>query len=279
MKDFIVPPVTRNFTKGETIISPLTQIELENYAHKMLSDYDAKTPGKIFKDKIRISNEDARRLQAAVTDLRQRRGEEVIGYKIGCVAKETQDKMGFTKPAWGRLWRSELHSDGVLLKKVNYANPAMEAEFGIILNRDIEPELVSFDYILNSIGTIHPLIEIHNLIFHGNSPFGAELLANNAIHAGVVLGKPTNGQIVSQATDLKLKFDNKVIDTWLDKMWPYDMLSEVEWLVKEQQKLGNILRKGNLILTGAYGLPIPINEKVLIEASSSAFGNVSAIFG
>ena len=93
------------------------------------------------------------------------------------------------------------------------------------------------------------------------------------------MGKPTNGQIVSQATDLKLKFDNKVIDTWLDKMWPYDMLSEVEWLVKEQQKLGNILRKGNLILTGAYGLPIPINEKVLIEASSSAFGNVSAIFG
>ena len=279
MKDYILPCVTRNFTKGETIISPLTQIELENYAHKILSDYDAKTPGRIFKDKIRISNEDAWRLQSAVTDLRQRRGEEVIGYKIGCVAKETQDKMGFTKPAWGRLWNSELHLNGVSLKKINYANPAMEAEFGIILNRDLEPEFVSFDYILNSIDTIHPIIEIHNLVFHGNSPLGAELLANNAIHAGVVLGQPTNGQIVSQATDLKLKFDNEVIDTWLDKIWPYDMISEVEWLVREQQKLGNILRKGNLILTGAYGLPIPINEKVLIQASSSAFGNVSAIFG
>ena len=117
MKDYILPCVTRNFTKGETIISPLTQIELENYAHKILSDYDAKTPGRIFKDKIRISNEDAWRLQSAVTDLRQRRGEEVIGYKIGCVAKETQDKMGFTKPAWGRLWNSELHLNGVSLKK------------------------------------------------------------------------------------------------------------------------------------------------------------------
>ena len=56
------------------------------------------------------------------------------------------------------------------------------------------------------------------------------------------------------------------------------MLSEVEWLVKEQQKLGNILKKGNLVLTGAYGLPIPLNDTALIEATSSAFGNVSAIF-
>ena len=273
-----MPYINDNFDDDETIVSPLSKYELENYAHKILSDYDSKTPSRIFKDKIRFSNEDAWHIQSAVTDLRQRRGEEVIGYKIGCVAKETQNKMGFTTPAWGRLWKSELHSDGVILKKVNYANPAMEAEFGIILKRDIEPELVSFDYILNSIETIHPLIEIHNLIFHGNSPFGAELLANNAIHAGVVLGQPTNNQIVSQATDLKLMFDNEVIDTWSDKIWPYDMLSEVEWLVKEQKKLGNMLRKGNLILTGAYGLPIPINDKVLIEAESSAFGNVSAIF-
>ena len=56
------------------------------------------------------------------------------------------------------------------------------------------------------------------------------------------------------------------------------MLSEVDWLVKEQAKLGNILRKGNLILTGAYGLPIPINGKNLIEVTSSLFGNASAIF-
>ena len=274
-----MPYFKDNINGEEATASTLNEYEIESYAHKMLSDYDSKNPGRIFKDKIRISNEDARLIQSAVAELRLRRGEEVIGYKIGCIAKETQDKMGFTEPAWGRLWKSELHLDGAILKRVNYANPAMEAEFGIILNRDIKPELVNFDYILNSIETIHPLIEIHNLIFHGNSPLGAELLANNAIHAGVVLGEPTRGKIVTQVTNLKLMFDNEVIEAWENKIWPYDMLSEVEWLVKEQQKLGNILRKGNLILTGAYGLPIPINDKALIEASSSAFGNVSVIFG
>ena len=255
-----------------------SQFLLDVYAHKILDDYDAKTPSGIFKDKISISIEDALRIQLAVTNLREKRGEEVIGYKIGCVSKDTQRKMGFTKPAWGRLWKNELYLDGVTLDKRNFANPAMEAEFGIVLNRDLTPELVNLDYILDSIETIHPIIEIHNLVFNGDPPFGAELLANNAIHAGVVMGKPTKANIKSEITDLKLIFDNEIIDTWSDKKWPHDMLSEVEWLVKEQDKIGNILKKGNLILTGAYGLPIPINDKKLIEVTSSLFGNVSAIF-
>ncbi|MDC0227673.1 hypothetical protein OAK51_04155 [Alphaproteobacteria bacterium] len=259
-------------------MTELTENQLNQYAYQMLLDYDSKTPGTIFKDKVRISVEDAWRIQSAVTNLREQRGEEVIGYKIGCVSKETQLKMGFSKPAWGRLWKNELYSDGVTLEKSNYKNPAMEAEFGIIINRDLRPELVNLDYILASIETIHPIIEIHNLVFNGNSPFGAELLANNAIHAGVVIGKSTKGNIKSQITDLKLIFDKEIIDTWSDKKWPYDMLSELEWLVKEQDKIGNILKKGNLILTGAYGLPIPINEKKLIEVTSSLFGNVSAVF-
>ena len=255
-----------------------SQFLLDVYAHKILDDYDAKTPSGIFKDKISISIEDALRIQLAVTNLREKRGEEVIGYKIGCVSKDTQRKMGFTKPAWGRLWKNELYLDGTTLDKRNFANPAMEAEFGIVLNRDLTPELVNLDYILDSIETIHPIIEIHNLVFNGDPPFGAELLANNAIHAGVVMGKPTKANIKSEITDLKLIFDNEIIDTWSDKKWPHDMLSEVEWLVKEQDKIGNILKKGNLILTGAYDLPIPINDKKLIQVTSSLFGNVSALF-
>tara|TARA_A100001015_G_scaffold46747_1_gene51573 strand:- start:190 stop:363 length:174 start_codon:yes stop_codon:yes gene_type:complete len=56
------------------------------------------------------------------------------------------------------------------------------------------------------------------------------------------------------------------------------MLSEIEWLVKDQANKNNFLRKGNLILTGAYGFPVPINESKLIEVTSSAFGNVEATF-
>ena len=256
----------------------LLQSQIDTYAQKILDDYDSVNPGTIFKDKIKISNEDAHLIQSAVTALRVKRGEEVIGYKIGCISKKTQKKMGFNQPAWGRLWKNELHSNGSILKKINYANPAMEAEFGIILNRDINPNSASFKYILESIETIHPIIEIHNLVYNGEPPYGAELLANNAIHAGVVIGDPIKEKMSLHITDLQLIFDNEVIDTWSDKKWPNDMLSELEWLIREQSKIGNILKKGDLILTGAYGLPIPIDDKEVIEVKSSLFGNVTASF-
>jgi len=56
------------------------------------------------------------------------------------------------------------------------------------------------------------------------------------------------------------------------------MLSEVEWLVREQNKINNILKKDDLILTGAYGFPVAIKDKTLIQVSSSEFGDVEAKF-
>jgi len=259
-------------------VNHLSQKELDLYAKKILEDYDEKNPGTIFKKKLDISNDDALLIQSNVAKLRKKRGEKIIGYKIGCVLNDTQKKMGFIEPAWGSLWDSELHSNDVILNKKNYSNPAMEAEFGVILSRDLKPELASYNYILDSIESICPLIEIHNLIFHGNEPYGAELLANNAIHAGIVLGSKTKFPKNKTETDLKLIYDKKIIDTWVNKIWPIDMLSEVEWLVKKQTKINNYLKKGDLILTGAYGFPVPINDNKLIEVTSSAFGNVKATF-
>ena len=256
----------------------LSSKELDLYSNKILEDYDTKNPSQIFKDKVKITNEDALLIQSKVADLRLKRGEEIIGYKIGCVSKDTQNKMGFTHPASGYLWKSELHQTGVELNKKDYSNPAMEAEFGVILNRDINPDLVSFDYILESVQSIYPLIEIHNLVFNGDAPNGAELLANNAIHAGVILGPENKVPNSNEFTDLKLIYDNKVVDKWIDKKWPFDMLGEIEWLVRDKAKTNNILKKNDLILTGAYGFPVPINEKKLIEVTSSAFGDVTSTF-
>ena len=259
-------------------MSNLSKKEIEKFSNKILDDYDNKNPGSIFKVTERISNVDALLIQSNVAKLRLSRGEEIIGYKIGCISKDTQKKMGFKQPACGYLWKSELYQSGITLNKKDYTNPAMEAEFGVILNRDIKPELSSFDYILQSIEGIYPLIEIHNLVFYGNEPYGAELLANNAIHAGVVLGPETKLSSDKIKTDLKLIYDQEVMDTWNNKIWPVDMLLELNWLIKEQARNNNYLKKGDLILTGAYGFPVPIKDKKLVEVTSSAFGSVKAYF-
>ena len=252
--------------------------QLQLYAKHILNDYDKKKPSILFKNDINITVAEAYKIQSLVTELRIKRGDKIIGYKIGSIQKKTQKKYGFSHPAWGRLWKNELHFNGAQLNKKNYSNPAMEAEFGIKLRRNLDPKNISFEYIFDSIETIHPIIEIHNLIFYGKKPYGAEHIANNAINAGIVFGAGIKKPKVNEITDLKLIFDKKIIDEWSHKIWPSDMLSKIGWFVKEQAKLNNIIKKNDLILTGAYGPPIPINDVNLIEVYSSLFGNVSADF-
>ena len=257
---------------------PVNDTELTTLAIKMLADYDGHTPGTAFANGLRLSVQEAWHLQTMVSELRQRRGERVVGFKIGAVCEGNQKLIGLDHPAWGRLWENEQHPDGATLYKKNFANPSMEAEFGIILNRDIEADKTSLEDVLLAIESVHPVIEIHNLVFRGESPNGAELLANNAIHAGVVrgLGKIDPKQTIT--TDLELIYDGKVVDSWYQTKWPNDYLSAIDWLVQEQTKLGNKLRKKDLILTGALGPPIPIEETKLVEAKSPQLGRVGAIF-
>ena len=75
-------------------MNSLSSRELDLYSNKILEDYDTKNPSLIFKGKVKITNEDALLIQSKVADLRLKRDEEIIGYKIGCVSKDTQKKNG-----------------------------------------------------------------------------------------------------------------------------------------------------------------------------------------
>ena len=251
---------------------------IDSLAQRMLDDYDAKKPGMLFAEGLTMNVNEAWQLQIAVADLRIKRGEKPVGYKIGLVSKGNQEMIGMNHPAWGRVWDTEQHADDAQLKKSNYANPAMEAEFGIVLGNDIDPSKVEFEYIIDAIESIHPVIEIHNFVFRGAHPKGPELLANNAIHSGVVLGNSVIKPKEKILTDLELIYDGEVVESWKDKRWPNDMLSSLGWLIDQQAKNGIQLKKGELILTGAFGPPIPLEDKKLVECKSSALGSVSATF-
>jgi len=253
-------------------------IDLDAIAHRMLADYHAATPGTIFAEGLRLDIPDAWRLQSAVTRLREQRGETVIGYKIGCVGGGNQKMMGLSHPAWGRLWSTEQFADGAVLKKANYANVAFEAEFAIMLNRTFDPEKVSAAEMISAIDAIYPVIEIHNFELRSEKPHGHELIANNAIHAGVIRGSARPVPEPGQTTDLSLIFDRETVDSWSSLQWPSDILSAIVWLAEQQAEAGRQLVKGDLILAGAFGPPIPLGDKTRVDVTSSAFGNVSATF-
>ena len=70
----------------------------------------------------------------------------------------------------------------------------------------------------------------------------------------------------------------KDIDLFAQKILEDYDLKDPRKIFKNKIQINNILKKGDLILTGVYGFPIPINKKKVIEVTSSAFGDVKAIF-
>ncbi len=255
----------------------MTELEFGLLAERMLSDYDARNPGTVFGEGLRLSLDEAWKLQGAVADLRRQRGEKAIGYKIGCVCEENQQQNGLSHPVWGRLWDTEQYADKARLRKSDFANIGIEGEFAVILGRDLQPDLSEMEGIAASVAKVFPVIELHNLVMRGAAPRGHELIANNTIHAGVVRGEGvTPGSAVS--TDLAVMFDGEPVDAWQDVKWPDDVLQAVSWVTKELVQAGIALQRGDMILTGALGPPIALRKTRHVRVTSTQFGSVEAFF-
>jgi len=256
----------------------LSRTEIGALSQRMLHDYDARTPGSDFANGLRLSLCEARQVQNVVTQLRQQRGETVVGYKIGCVCAENQKRHGLSHPVWGRLWSTEQHGDNVQLARADYATVAIEGEFAVRLKRGIEPFDTSLETIAESVEQILPVIELHNLVFRGDAPHGHELIANNAIHAGVVSGLGSNKPASPVTTNLTIQFDGQTVDEWSRILWPDDLLQAVSWLVSELATHGLELQPGQTILTGALGPPLPVTDVNRVQVTSSHFVSFTAAF-
>jgi len=255
----------------------LSDSKISSIAHRMLNDYDNTTPGTVFTEGLRLEVSDAWRVQKAVSGLREKRGEKAIGYKVGCISPGNQQMMGLTHPVWGRLWDGEIHNDGAKLNKSDYSNIALEAEFGVTFRTDIDAN-ASTESITASVDALYPVLEMHNMMLRGEQPYGHELIANNALHCGVIKGAPIREPASTIQTDMQLAYDGETVDSWDKLVWPVDILAAVHWLAQRLGADGTVLKKGELILTGAWGPPIALADHTHVALTSSAFGNVNASF-
>ena len=235
-------------------------LDLDALAARMLRDYDRHTPGTAFADGLRLSIDEAYRLQSRVARRRQARGERLAGYKIGCVAPVNQARHGLSHPVWGRLWSSEQHPSGTTLLQGDFANVAVEAELGVTLGRDLERDVRGVTDVVAAVAQVVVAVELHNLVLRGGEPTGPELIANNAIHAGVVRSPAVVPPPTGTVVDLALEFDGASVDAWSGRRWPDDVLSALPWLARELARHGHRLEAGQLVLVGAWGPPRPLRR-------------------
>ena len=145
-------------------------------AERQWRDYRTGAPGSWFAEPgPAVTLSDAYAVQDAVTRLRVATADIAIGYKVGCTGPGTTEQFGMTGPISGRLFRSELRSTDVTIEARAHANLAIEGEMAVRIGPDGRP------------AEMFPIIELHNFVFRRPMKTLAELVANNGLHAGIVM--------------------------------------------------------------------------------------------
>ena len=101
----------------------------KQWAEQQLQDYQNRCPGSLFADGLSLTVEEGYRLQDAVSQLRLKQGDRLVGYKVGCTSTKIRAQLGITHCVSGRLYESEKHASGVQLSLSDFSNLAIEGEF------------------------------------------------------------------------------------------------------------------------------------------------------
>lgn len=257
---------------------PASISQIQQWASRQLADFDRHNPGTMFSDNIDLSVNEAYQIQAAVAELRCKRGEQIVGYKVGCTSPTIRRQLGIDTCVSGRLFASEQHASGVTLPRIDFANLAIEGELAVELAREPDENIddLSGNTVPACVAKVIPVIELHHHVMRSDPASVAELIANNAIHAGVVSGssfRPAGS--VDQAT-MEIYVNNELIDQYQGPLLCQTIGKSLQWLAALVRERDENLKPGQLILTGAVPRLIPISEPCSIRVEAHPFGRVGA---
>jgi len=256
--------------------------QITEWASRQLADYDEKQPGTMFDDAVELNVEQAYRLQGEVAQLRCDRGEQIIGYKVGCTSPTIRAQLGIDHSISGRLFDSEHHSSGVKLSRNSFANLAIEGELAVELSREPVDDDFQSNGIPPCVARVFPVIELHNHVIRSKKPSAGELIANNAIHAGFCAGEGIAGSDINEdinvSLTLKIFIDNEPVEACSGAPLITTIGDSLHWLAKQLKNRGEQLRAGQFVLTGSLPPLIPIDGNCRVRVDAGPFGVVEAGF-
>ena len=244
-----------------------TDFSVGGLAARQLADYCVRTPGTFFgeEDRPRLSLDDAYDVQAEVARLRAAEGEPVVGYKVGATGAGVREQFGMDGPIRGFVYGTELYPSGAELSHASYANLAIEGELAVRLGDDAE------------IVRIFPIIELHNYVLRSETPNLQELIANNGVHAGVVLpateGVEWRGEEPLTGT-LRVEINGRTVEEGAMSGVPGGPAGSVGWLRRNLRAYGLDLRPGQLVLTGTPLGLYPVSPGDSVRATAELLGTV-----
>ncbi len=261
-------------TKAESSITSC----IEQWAARQLADYDSHNPGSLFAEGVVLDVAQGYQLQSAVAQLRQGRGERIVGYKVGCTSPRIRAQLGIDHCVTGRLYDSERHATGAVLSRTEYANLAIEGELAVELSREPTEDDFSGVEIPACVARVVPVIELHHHVLRGEQPSAGELIAHNAIHAGFVAACGVSCKDARGNPSLAIFADDRLLDKCEGASLIQTIRSSLQWLTEIVRERGDRLGAGQIILTGSIPSLIPVYKSCRVRVDAPPFGGVEVKF-
>lgn len=255
--------------------------EIEKAADVLLAAERSATPCPPVRDLLREggagSAYSVQRLNIARKLVGDRR---VVGRKIGLTSPAVQRQLGVGQPDFGTLLSDMAVADGGTIGHRRLLQPKVEAEVALVLGADlphVEPTVAD---VLRAVDFALPALEIVDSRIADWDITFADTVADNASSGLFVLG---GAPVPLTAVDLRsvrmtLLSDGTKVSEGSGADCLGGPLNAAVWLAATLARLGDPLRAGDIVLTGALGPMAAAQPGQTFEARISGLGSVRVAF-
>ncbi|VTZ27597.1 2-keto-4-pentenoate hydratase [Methylocella tundrae] len=241
-----------------------------------LRDAYFKGPVPPLRDVLAPTDAAAYEIQAINTRAWLTKGRRIVGRKVGLTSKAVQAQLGVDQPDYGVLFDDMAIASGGRLSAA-LIQPKAEAEVALVLerdlsNRDATPEDVAAAtaYAVAAIEIVDSRIADWKITF-------ADTVADNGSSAFFVLGdeKKKLAGLDLYTCGMALEVNGALVSLGAGAACLGHPLIAAAWLARTFAALGEGLKAGDIVLTGALGPMVPIHPADFVEAKIGGLGSVS----
>jgi 2-oxo-3-hexenedioate decarboxylase len=140
-----------------------------------------------FTESAPLSVADAYAVQAASIDRRLKRGEKLVGVKMGLNSRAKMRQVNVDEVVWGRLTDAMRLEEGASLSRHRYVHPRIEPELAFLLKAPLTGEVTAAEA-MAAVAGIAPAMEIIDSRYQNFKFALPDVIADNSSSSGFVVG-------------------------------------------------------------------------------------------